>query len=551
MRTDSLNLSDTALKSAENVITSEFGDKYYKKRVFKTKTKGAQEAHEAIRPTDFKKENIEGTYDERKLYDLIRKRAMASQMSDAVFEKTNVKIDISKSKYFYSASGEVLIFDGFLKVYNNSEEDEEKKVFLPTIKVGQKPELKISEAIQKYTKHSARYTEAALVKKMEELGIGRPSTYAPTISTIQNRGYVLKEDREGTVRKFKIITFSPDKKINVSENKETIGTEKSKLFPTDIGMVVTDFLAENFTEIIDYNFTANVENEFDIISLGKLEWQKMIKDFYEKFHKQVEDTIKFSERNTGERILGIDQETGNEISVRLGRFGPVVQSQKIGSEDKPQFASLNKGQHIETISLDEALGLLKNSFSGRLLGQDPETGKNIYTRIARYGAIAQIGENDDAEKPRFAPLLSGMTIENITLEQAVELFRLPRYIGDYQEKNITIAVGKFGPYVKFGNLFASLKKDDNPLTIKLERAVELIKEKIQKDKDRLIKDFPENDKVIIIKDRWGRPCIFFNKKYFNIADIKNPETLTLEKCMEIIDKTIGKEQKKTGKTKKK
>jgi DNA topoisomerase-1 len=551
MRTDSLNLSDTALKSAENVITSEFGDKYYKKRVFKTKTKGAQEAHEAIRPTDFKKENIEGTYDERKLYDLIRKRAMASQMSDAVFEKTNVKIDISKSKYFYSASGEVLIFDGFLKVYNNSEEDEEKKVFLPTIKVGQKPELKISEAIQKYTKHSARYTEAALVKKMEELGIGRPSTYAPTISTIQNRGYVLKEDREGTVRKFKIITFSPDKKINVSENKETIGTEKSKLFPTDIGMVVTDFLAENFTEIIDYNFTANVENEFDIISLGKLEWQKMIKDFYEKFHKQVEDTIKFSERNTGERILGIDQETGNEISVRLGRFGPVVQSQKIGSEDKPQFASLNKGQHIETISLDEALGLLKNSFSGRLLGQDPETGKNIYTRIARYGAIAQIGENDDAEKPRFAPLLSGMTIENITLEQAVELFRLPRYIGDYQEKNITIAVGKFGPYVKFGNLFASLKKDDNPLTIKLERAVELIKEKIQKDKDRLIKDFPENDKVIIIKDRWGRPCIFFNKKYFNIADIKNPETLTLEKCMEIIDKTIGKEPKKTGKTKKK
>lgn len=546
MRTDSLNLSDTALKSAHGIIISEYGKKYYKKRTFKVKSKGAQEAHEAIRPTNFNIQTIDGSFDERRLYDLIRKRTLASQMSDAVFEKTNIKINIPESEYFYSASGEMLMFDGFLKVYINSSEDENnKKAFLPILKVGQRLEMKFSEAIQKFTKHLPRYTEAALVKKLEELGIGRPSTYAPTISTIQNRGYVLKEDREGKKRKYKTVIF--DKEINIIEKEETAGTEKSKIFPTDIGMVVTDFLSENFDEIIDYNFTAKVESEFDTISLGKKEWQKMIKNFYEKFHKQVENTIKFSERNTGERILGNDPENGNEISVRIGRFGPVVQSVNKENDDKPHFASLKKEQHIETITLEEALDLIKKPSSGRLLGTDPLSGKNVYTRIARYGAIAQIGENEDVEKPRFAPLLKGMSVDNITIDQALELFKLPRELGTFEEKTVTVAVGRFGPYVKHNSLFASLKKDDNPLTIDIERAIVLIKEKRQKDKDRLIKEFPENEKLKIIKDRWGRPCIFFERKYYNIADIKNPNKLTLEKCLEIVEKNKSKTSKKTKK----
>ncbi len=547
MRTDSVNLSKFAIGEAEKAVKKDFGDKYHKKRTFKTKVKGAQEAHEAVRPTYFEKLAVEGSYDERRLYDLIRKRALASQMSDAIFEKTNVKILIPGSELFYSATGEVPVFDGFLKAYGlNTDEEVVNKEQLPALKVGGDLGLINLEGIQRFTKHAARYTESGLVKKLEEQGIGRPSTYAPTISTIQNRGYVLKEDREGERRKYTTILF--DGKISEIAKEENVGTEKSKLFPTDIGMVVTDFLIENFGEIIDYNFTANVEDQFDTISLGKLKWQTMLDDFYSKFHKQVEKTIEFSERNTGERILGTDPETGKEVSVRIGRYGPVAQLGIADEENKPKFASLNKEQHLETITLEQALELLNNSATGKLLGVDPVSGKNIYARLARYGAVVQLGEADDKkDKPKFASLLKGMSLDTIDLGQAVELLKLPRDVGMFEDKKVVAAVGRFGPYVRHDSKFISLKKDDNPLNVTIERAVELIIEKREKDKKRLIKEFPENADIKIIKDRWNRPCIFYNKKYFNIADIKNPEKMTLEECLKIAEKLGGKLPKKTAK----
>lgn len=547
MRTDSVNLSDFALDAAKTAVINDFGNDYYKKRTYKTKSKGAQEAHEAIRPTYFENKNIEGSYDERRLYDLIRKRALSSQMSDALFEKTNVKINVNNSELYFAVSGEVSVFDGFLRAYETvNDDDSETKETLPPLTLGEKLNVINIEGVQKFSKHPARYTEAGLVKKLEEQGIGRPSTYAPTISTIQNRGYVVKEDREGDKRQYLSIIY--DGKITENTKSEITGAEKSKLFPTDIGMVVTDFLIDNFNDVIDYNFTANVEDQFDVISVGKLKWQKMIGDFYSKFHSQVEKTLQFTERNTGERILGIDKETGKEVSVRIGRFGPVAQLGNQDDEEKPRFASLQKDQHIETITLEEATDLIKNSASGRLLGVDPESGKNVYARLARYGAIVQIGENDDKEKPRFAGLLSGMSLETVNLEQALDLFKLPREVGMFENKKVVAAVGRFGPYLSHDSKFTSLKKDDNPLTVKLERAIELIVEKREKDKKKLIKEFPGNKDIIIIKDRWGRPCIFTNKQYFNISDIKKPENLTLEDCLKIIENQGGIKTKSTKKS---
>jgi len=550
MRTDSVNLSSLALNTARDTIIKEYGEKFYKKRTYKTKSKNAQEAHEAIRPTYIQNKSINGTGDEERLYDLIRKRTLASQMADAQFERTNITVKIKNLDYKFTASGEVMIFPGFLKIYTASNED----TLLPPLKKGEELNASYLEAVEQFSKYPPRYTEAALVKQLEEKGIGRPSTYAPTISTIEKRGYMVKESRPGTEKEILHISYK-DGKITEKEERKIFGAEKNKLFPTDIAMVVTDFLKDNFQNIIDYNFTANVEKQFDEIADGKIVWYKMIDTFYNDFHKKIETTIEHAERNAGERILGIDPETGKQVSVRLAKFGPVVQLGIQDEKTKPQFASLRKDQHIENITLEEALELLKNSGNGRLLGKDPVSGKNIYVRFARYGAVAQLGDTDDKEKPKYAGLLKGMTIDTVTLEQALELFKLPRDVGMFENKKVVAAVGRFGPYIRHDSKFVSLKKTDDPLTITIERAEELILEKREKDRKRLIKEFKEDDSIKVIKDRWGKPCIFANKKYIRLGAKIKPEELSYEQCLKIIEKELGipdknKKKKTTRKTKK-
>jgi len=552
MRTDSVNLSETALSVIKEQIVNEFGEKYLHLRRYQTKTKGAQEAHEAIRPTDTSTKIVSSNSSEQRLYELIWRRTIASQMSDAQLEKTNVDISISTMDKYFVASGEVLKFDGFLKVYKESVDDEtekEQSTLLPPLKLNDKLQLNYMRATERFTHHPPRYAEASLVKKLEELGIGRPSTYAPIISTILKRGYVVKEDREGTLRNFFQLTLK-DKSIKEEIKSENTGAEKSKLFPTDIAMVVTDFLVSNFNNILNYNFTADVEKDFDEIADGKLIWNKMINDFYQPFHIKVKETIEKSERNTGERILGSDPESGKTISVRIGRFGPIVQMGDVNADEesteKKIYASLRKGQHIETISLEEALDLLKISNQGRLLGNDPSTGLPIYVRIGRYGPMAQIGETDAKDKPRYASLKKGQVIESISLEEALELFKMPRILGEFETKNISVAIGRFGPYVSHNSKFASLKKTDDPYTISLNRAIELIQEKRIADDKKLIKEFSENKDLKIIKDRWGRPCIFFKKKYVSLSKNVDAEKMTYSECLELID--IQPDKKNTRKT---
>jgi len=550
MRTDSVNLSSLALNTAKETILNEFGEKFYKKRVYKTKSKNAQEAHEAIRPTYINNKSINGSSDEERLYDLIRKRTLASQMADAEFERTNISVKIKGADYKFTAAGEVLLFPGFLKIYSAGNED----TLLPALTKGEELDALFLEAVEQFSKYPTRYSEAALVKQLEDKGIGRPSTYAPTISTIENRGYMIKESRPG-IEKEVLHIILKNGKISKKEERKTFGAEKNKLFPTDIAMVVTDFLKDNFQNIIDYNFTANVEKQFDEIADGKTVWYKMIDKFYGDFHKKIENTIEHAERNAGERILGNDPESGKQVSVRLGKFGPVVQLGIQDEKQKPQFASLRKDQHIENITLEEALELLKNSGNGRLLGKDPLTGKNVYVRFARYGAVAQLGDAEDKEKPKYAGLLKGMTIDTVTLEQALELFKLPREVGIFEGKKVVAAVGRFGPYIRHDSKFVSLKKTDDPLTITIERAEELILEKRDKDKKRLIKEFKEDDTIKVIKDRWGKPCIFTNKKYIRLSAKIKPEELTYEECLKIVEKEFGvadksKKKKSTRKTKK-
>jgi len=550
MRTDSVNLSSLALNTAKEVILKEFGEKFYKKRVFKTKSKNAQEAHEAIRPAYIQNKSINGSADEERLYEIIRKRTLASQMADAEFERTNITVKIKETDYKFKTSGEMMVFPGFLKIYAAKNED----TLLPPLKKGEDLKTLYLEAIEQFSKYPPRYSEAALVKQLEDKGIGRPSTYAPTISTIENRGYMIKESRPGIEKEILHIILK-NGKITEKEERKSFGAEKNKLFPTDIAMVVTDFLKENFQNIIDYNFTANVEKQFDGIAGGKIVWHNMIDGFYKNFHKKIEDTIKNAERNAGERILGNDPKTGKQVSVRLGKYGPVVQLGIQDEKTKPQFASLRKDQHIENITIEEALELLKNSGNGRLLGKDPVTGKNIYVRFARYGAVAQLGDADDKEKPKYAGLLKGMTIDTITLEQALELFKLPRDVGMFENKKVVAAVGRFGPYIRHDSKFVSLKKTDDPLTLTIERAEELILEKREKDQKRLIKEFKEDDTIKVIKDRWGKPCIFTNKKYIRLTAKIKPEELTYEECLKIIEKEIGindktKKKKSSRKTKK-
>lgn len=477
MRTDSVNLSDEAVNGAVNQIQSAYGKEFVQTRKFKTKSASAQEAHEAIRPTNFSVLDPGMDRNAQRLYDLIWKRAIASQMADAELERTTATISISTNPRTLTATGEVIKFEGFLKVYMESKdddegEDEESGKVLPPLNVGQKLDLNNLTATQTFSRHPARYTEASLVKKLEELGIGRPSTYAPTISTVQKRGYVVKESREGVERKYNVHMLQGSK-VTSTQETETTGAESNKLFPTNIAMIVNDFLVEHFPDITNYSFTAEIEQEFDEIASGKLKWQNMLHQFYKPFHKTVSKT-----------------------------------------EQIERSAVQNKSKE---------------------LGVDPKTGKNVYVKLGKYGAYVQLGENPDdngGEKPKFAALRPGQFIENITLADALELMKMPRDMGLFEDKQMTINIGRFGPYVLHDKKFVSIPKGEDPYTVTSERAVELIQAKREADANRLIKSFASegNTEIEILNGRFG-PYIKAGKKNVKIPKGKEPKDLTLEECI--------------------
>lgn len=475
MRTDSVNLSEEAMNSAKEAIRDSYGTNYHQSRKFTTKSEGAQEAHEAIRPTDFSKSYVSGDRNEERLYELIWKRAIASQMADAQLEKTNVTINISNSDLHLSAHGEIIKFDGFLKVYLESTDDEPEedengnKSLLPPLKVGQGLNLLEMKGRESFTRPAPRYTEASLVKKLEELGIGRPSTYAPTISTIQKREYVLKESRDGTPRNYQEMVIS-NGEFKENTKTEITGTEKQKLFPTNMAMVVNDFLVEHFPNVIDFNFTARVEKEFDDIASGGQDWQDMIDGFYGKFHHSVEETEQVSRQDVN---------------------------------------------------------------SSRFIGNHPVSGKPMTARLGRFGPLVQIGDNEDEEK-QYASLKKGQFIENITMEEALELFKLPRDVGMFEDKKMVAAIGRFGPYIRHDGAFYSLQKEQDPLSITEEEAIQLIKDKREADAKKHIKSFDENPEIHILNGRWG-PYIKFGKNNFKIPKDKEAENLTYSETIEIIE----------------
>ncbi|MFT4970483.1 MAG: DNA topoisomerase-1 [Chitinophagales bacterium] len=486
MRTDSVSLSQTAVNSAVQAITSNYGEEYVKVRKYSTKAKDAQEAHEAIRPTKFEEQEAGSNFDEQRLYDLIWKRSIASQMSSAKLERTIVSIDVSNSAEQFQAKGEVLIFDGFLKVYlegkDDEDEDEDVSGMLPPLSVGQNLPLKEITGTERFTKASARYTEASLVKKLEELGIGRPSTYAPTISTIQKRFYVEKTNRDGVERKYRVLTLA-DQKIETELATELTGAEKMKLFPTDIGIVVNDFLIEHFSEIMEFDFTAQMEESFDKIEEGKTEWSAMVSKFYKPFHESVEDTIENADRASGERILGKDPKTGHTLLVRVGRYGP----------------------------------------------------------------MAQIGAPDEVEKPQYAKLLPTQSIETITAEEAMDLFQLPRVVGLFEEEEVKAAIGRFGPYLLHKKKFISITKASelDPYTIQLPDAILLIEEKRVADANKFIMEF-EEEGIQVLNGRWG-PYIRKDKKNFKIPKDVDAEKLKLPEVLDIIKNQPAKRGKAKAK----
>ena len=473
MRTDSVNLSQTALDAAQTAITSLYGANYAKPTKYSTKSAGAQEAHEAIRPTDFTQPSIQAERDEQRLYELIWKRGIASQMAHAQLERTTVKISGLQGPYYFQAKGEVIVFDGFLKVYMvSSLEDEtdenETEGLLPKVSNGETLQLQTCSATERFSRPPSRYVEASLVKKLEELGIGRPSTYAPTISTIQKRNYVEKVEREGSLRKYTQLTLDQNG-ISSSEKTETTGKERNKLSPTDIGMVVTDFLVAHFEQILDYQFTAKVEASFDEIANGQLNWTDMLNSFYGPFHSKVENTLEHSERATGERELGTDPKSGRKIIARIGRFGPMIQ---IGDE------------------------------------------------------------KSDGIKPQFASLQANQSISTITLEEALKLFELPKLLGEYNGEAVKVNIGRFGPYVQVGKRFCSIPKEEDPMSVSLERAIELDTLKQEEAAKALIKTFAENPDVQLLNGRYG-VYLKIGKDNFKLPKDCQPETLTLEACLEI------------------
>jgi DNA topoisomerase I len=508
MRTDSVNLGDTAMDAIKKEIDSSFGDKYLQVRKYKNKNESAQEAHEAIRPTYMDARTV-ADQDLARLYELIWKRTIASQMSDAIFEKTTAKIEISTNKENLSASGEVLKFDGFLKVYIESTDEEEEndnenegESRLPNLTVGQVLDFREMVASERFTKPGARYTEASLVKKLEELGIGRPSTYAPTISTIVKRNYVVKKDKEAIKRPTRYVTLKKDDSIIKNTTQENTGAEKSKLFPTDLGLVVTDFLSEHFKTVMDYSFTANIEQEFDNIAEGKMQWNKMVGNWYTPFHEGVEYTLENAERAKGERILGVEEGTGKPILARMGRFGPMVQIGAQTDEEKPRFAKLTAAQSIETITLDEALELFK---LGAPLGE--YEGLDITVGVGRFGPYVKFGD-------AYVSMPKGEQASTVDLTRAIEIIEAKRVedapVAMYNEKPVTKGKGRFGPFIKWDGMYINIPRAYDFDVLTQQDCNELIEKKIEKEGNRFIQQWPE-EKIAIENGRWG-PFIRFQKK---------------------------------------
>ncbi|HRN35742.1 MAG TPA: type I DNA topoisomerase [Flavobacteriales bacterium] len=529
MRTDSVNLSELAINAAVEAITEQYGARYSKPRRFATKSKGAQEAHEAIRPADMKVRNAGADRDAERLYDLIWKRTLASQMADAELEKTIVDIAIStRPNDLLKAQGEVITFDGFLKVYlegKDDEGDEEQEGLLPEMRQGEQLALQEMSATQRYDRPAPRYTEASLVKKLEELGIGRPSTYAPTISTVQKRGYVVKENREGVLRPYRILTLA-NGAVSDKTATETTGAEKQKLFPTDIGMVVNEFLVEHFPTIVDFNFTAKVEEEFDGIAEGQENWREMIARFYKPFHSTIDTVVETADRASGSRVLGQEPKSGKDVVARIGRFGPMVQIGSADDEEKPRFASLRKEQSIATITLEEALDLFKLP---RTLGKSGED--EVVVNVGRFGPYVKLGSTFASLTPDDDPL-------EIDLRRALELVELKkaasatRELGAYKGEQILQGRGRFGPFVKFGKTYANIPKGEEPSTVTLERAVELIEAKLAGVRQNILKAF-EGTTVEIIDGRYG-PYLTDGNKIAKMPEGKQPAEVTLEEAQKLL-----------------
>ena len=542
MRTDSVNLSQEATKAAQAEILSQYGEKYSKPRSYVNKAKGAQEAHEAIRPTDMSRHSVSMDRDESRLYELIWKRTIASQMSDAKLERTHVDIVANKHSEVFNASGEVLLFDGFLKVYleGHDDEEEEQEGMLPAMKVDEELLSKLITATQKFSRPPARYSEAALVKKLEELGIGRPSTYAPTISTVIARNYVEKGISEGEERAYKVIQLKDDA-VKAQTQTEKVGANKGRMIPTDIGIIVTDFLVKNFASIMDYNFTAKVEEDFDEIAAGNQDWTDMMNTFYSHFNPIVKDVEENAERESGERILGTDPKSGKPVSVRLGRFGPMAQ---IGSpeDEEKQFASLNPNQNIGTITLEEALELF---LLPKQLGE--YKGETVETNVGRYGPYVRFGK-------KFISLPKGQDPLDTTLEQAIELIvereRADAPIATYDSMPVQKGVGRFGPYLKWNNIFINVNKKYDFDNLSQADVNTLIEEKLQKERDKIIHNW-EDEGIRVEKARWGRFNIVYDtKKKIELSKDFDVQSLTLEKVKAMI-KEKGGTKKTKAKAKKK
>lgn len=539
MRTDSVNLSDTALGDITRTIKSQYGERYHQFRRYKIKNESAQEAHEAIRPTDMQLSTISDA-DGRRLYELIWKRTMASQMADAELERTTASIAISTNKEELKAEGEVLKFEGFLKVYREDRDDEDvnedelQEGMLPPLTTGQQLPLSEMLATERFSRAAPRYTEASLVKKLEELGIGRPSTYAPTISTILKRGYVEKRDKEGTPRDYRILQLK-ENTVSKSMAQENTGAEKSKLFPTDLGLVVTDFLKQHFESIMDYGFTAQIEEEFDSVADGKLKWNNMLQQFYKPFKKDVEQTIETAERIKGERELGIDA-AGKKIVARMGRFGPMVQIGDATDADKPRFASLRKDQSIETISLEEALDLFALP---RSLGT--HEGAEVRIHAGRYGPYVKFGE-------QFVSLARGEDPLEVSLERAIALIQEKQHadapISTYKNLPVTKGKGRFGPFIKWNDLYVNVSRKYNFDALSKADIEELIDAKLQKESNRYIQQWPET-KIAIENGRWG-PFIRFGKKMLKLGkkpdggkySAEEAQTITLEAVKAMISEQV-------------
>ena len=543
MRTDSVNLSDEARKGAEKEIVDAYGKEYSKERNFTGKTKGAQEAHEAIRPTDFSRHSVNIDRDQARLYELIWKRAIASQMSEAQLERTNVKIEADTHDQTFTANGEVIKFDGFLKVYleGTDDEDTEQDGMLPAMKVNETLLNKYITATQRYTRPPYRYTEASLVKKLEELGIGRPSTYAPTISTIQNRNYIEKGTVEGVEREYTQLTLT-EGKVEDKKLTEKVGSDKGKLVPTDIGMIVTDFLVNHFESILDYNFTAKVEDQFDDIAEGKEDWKKMMKTFYDKFHPVVEDVKENADRESGERILGEDPKTGKQVSVRLGKFGPMVQMGTVDDEEKPTFASLGPDQQLNTITFEEAMDLFKLPKS---LGKYKD--EEVEVNNGRFGPYVKFGK-------KYISLPAGQDPLNVELDQAIELIKerekadAPIY--NYKGKDVTKGKGRFGPFIKWDGMFINVNKKYDWDNLTTEDIETLIDEKIQKEIDKVVHNW-EDEGIRVEKARWGRHNIIKGKTKIELAKTVDAAALTLEEVKDLIEKNAPKKKASKKKTTKK